>query len=139
MRDTEPNYYMINMQNLLHLAKELHNKGYGNLRVTPSVSPSGMSWRCEFMCGREEIFASNWLYDLGDILERQIDPTDMLQQFEREHGTFLANCKGENQRYTNWFAEMCNSLQEGELPYAFSDYFSATDHWQTNLGRKIML
>ena len=48
------NLYMLNMQKLLHLAGELHRKGYTGLQVIPSLSPSRLYWRCNFMNAKTE-------------------------------------------------------------------------------------
>lgn len=133
------NFYNTNMQNLLHLAKELHTKGFGKLKVTPSVSPSGMSWRCEFYCGKKEVIASSWITSICDITEKEIPATELIQLFERQHTDFLKACKGTNTPYIAWFADMINSLQPEELPYASADYFPETDHWLTTKGRKIYI
>ena len=34
---------------------------------------------------------------------------------------------------------MIGILQEGELPYAYDDYFSPTDYWKTTLGNEIKI
>ena len=43
------NFYMKNRHKLLLMAAELHKTGYGNMRVVPSLAPSGMYWRCSFV------------------------------------------------------------------------------------------
>ena len=50
----EPNFYMLNFQKILYVAGNLHKKGYENLRIVPSLSPSGLSWRCSFIENKDE-------------------------------------------------------------------------------------
>lgn len=57
--------------------------------------------------------------------------------FGREHIAFLNACKGKNKVYVEWYSDMLNKLKDGELPYAFSDYFGPTDYWETSEGQKI--
>ena len=60
----EENFYMTNRQKLLFMVQEIHKRGYEKLRVIPSLSPSGLSWRCLFIVDtkKEEFIASNWIY-----------------------------------------------------------------------------
>jgi hypothetical protein len=137
----EKNHYMINMQRILFVASELHKRGYEKLRVEPSVSPNGMAWRCRFFVNSGEdknyVIVSTW----KQLEDEGIETTKTLQEltdlFEKENIDFLSKCKGKNQEYVKWFYEMLGKLQEGELPYAFSDYFSSDDYWETSLKSKI--
>jgi len=136
----EKNYYMINMQKILFVASELHKRGYEKLRVEPFLSANGMAWRCGFFVnsGKEKqyVIVSTWKY-----LDEEIEVTKTLQEltnlFENENMEFLSKCKGENSEYVEWFYEMLGKLQEGELPYAFADYFYRTDIWRTTLENEI--
>lgn len=137
-----PNFYMQNIQLLLKMAVELHKRGFERLTVEPSVSPSGMYWRCSyFNDDQNSIIASNWLQEHFQITEKLIgmDIASLANLFEQEHADFLETCRGENQIYVKWFAEMNESLHTEELPYAYSDYFQATEYWLTNEERKIYL
>jgi len=141
--------YMINMQKLLHIAGELHKRGYENLRVVPCLSPNGMAWRCKFDISGDKgrshsdkdiyfVRASNWIRNFDEEREEiKLSIQELSDLFEKEHRIFLEKCKGDNQEYVEWYNEMLNKLQEGELPYAFSDYFHATDFWETSSGNKI--
>ncbi len=63
--------------------------------------------------------------------------SELADLFIEERHNFIETCKGENKEYTKWFSQMLHSLEKGELPYAFSDFFSSTDFWETFAGRKI--
>jgi hypothetical protein len=133
------NNYMRNRYKLLLMVKELHKRGYENLRVVPSLSPTGLAWRCEFVIRTGEHFiASNWISELEEGRELiKHTPEELADMFSRENYIFTDKCRGENKEYSEWYSNMVNSLENGELPYAFADYFSPTDHWETSKGNKI--
>lgn len=135
------NYYMINMQKLLFMVRELHKLGFEKLRIVPSISPSGLYWRCEFVSGADRIAVSNWIDQLSgsDKQEIKFTPQELADLFSNKNFDFLEKCKGANKQYVEWYAEMLQTLNQGELPYALdgSDYFEATDFWNTSEGNKI--
>lgn len=133
---------MINMQKLLYVVKELHIRGFERMRIIPHLSPTGLTWRCNFVSDtdlqRETIASSNWIQNYfskeKNIEFSIIELTDL---FEREHANFLNACRGNNKEYVEWYSDMLNKLNEGELPYAFAEYFSPTDYWKTSEGQQI--
>jgi len=133
------------MQKILFVARELHKRGYEKLRVEPSISPTGLAWRCSFFVIVEEIkksiIVSSWIgklfMDENNKIEQSLQ--ELTDLFEIEYKDFLLLCKGENCEYVKWYSEMLEKLQEGELPYAYSDYFSPTDFWKTSLKNKIQI
>lgn len=133
-------HYMRNRQKLLFMVKELHKSGFENLRIVPSVSPSGLSWRCEFITNKGELYhASDWISRFEeDKKEIKHSPQELADIFLRENLNFLNKCKGDNNKYVQWYKTMIESLKDNELPYAFSDYFSPSDYWETSEGNKIM-
>jgi len=139
----EPNFYMLNHQKLLFMVGELHQRGFENLRVVPSLSPSGLSWRCSFIntVNRDkiEVIASNWIRRNYDCEKQEIARSiaEMADDFMEQEMDFLENCRGKNEEYVKWFQEMLQKLKPEELPYAFADYFSPTDYWQTSLRNRI--
>jgi len=131
------------MQKMLFVANELHKRGYEKLIIEPSVSPNGMAWRCRFLVnsGEEEqyVIVSTWRIlnnDFQGITKTIKELTDL---FEQENMDFLVKCKGENHEYAEWFSKMLSELKEGELPYAFSDYYSSDEYWETTLDKKIKI
>ena len=141
--NSHKNYYMINMQKILFVARELHKRGYENLHVVPSVAPTGLAWRCSFAAiangEKQSIIVSNWIYKFVGDENKEIkqSPQELAELLEKENIDFLLKCKGKNREYVEWYNEMLNKLQEGELPYAFDDYFSPTDFWRTSLDNEI--
>ena len=130
---------MINMQKLLHLAVALHQKGFWGLEVTPYLSPSGVYWSCDFINAdsSERLSVSNWLQESFDIKEKEASTTEIVKRFEEDYNHFLLGSQGKDEYYSQWFSKMLKQLEEGELPYAFSDYYSDPNYWQTNTGKKI--
>ena len=111
-KKVETNIYQINMQKLLHVASELHLRGYEKLRVVPSVSPTGLSRRCSFVADPENgIVTSTWLSEYASN-EREIEYSiiELTELFEREHMRFLESCKGKNKDYVEWFQNMLSQL-----------------------------
>ena len=140
------NFYYINMQKLLFMVKELHKRGYGNLRVIPFISPTGLTWRCEFIDQKKQniaIAASNWIDSKGNWnlqVEIKLSPQELADLFIMENINFLEKCKGKNDEYEQWYSEMVESLTEKELPYEFddSDHFYGADYWLTTKKKKIV-
>jgi hypothetical protein len=138
----DSSFYITNRQKLLFTVKELHKRGFGKLRIIPSLSPSGMSWRCRFIAETKEnvLIASTWIcnHEKENSLEEiKLTPQELANLFIRENLEFIEDCKGENKEYVKWYGEMVENLGEGELPYAFADYFSPTDFWKTSKGNEI--
>ena len=130
------------MQKLLFVVKELHSRGYEKLRIVPSLSPSGLSWRCSFVVKSgsqlKSIIASNWLQDVMNVSSKnEYSIEELTDMFAREHQHFLAHCKGKNKEYVEWYSKMLLTLTEEELPYAFADFFPPTDDWKTSKLQKI--
>lgn len=134
------NLYMHNMQQLLHLVKILHDRVYEKIRVVPSLSPSGLSWRCLLFCGdsQDHIIGSNWIYSyFGNKEDIVLKAEELVRDFEEDNFKFLYECRGGDERYTEWYRNMLVQLEPEELPYAFSDYYYDRNFWNTNLEKKI--
>ena len=134
-------FYSTNRQKLLFMAKELHKQGYGKLRVIPSLSPSGMYWRCSFFNEeKRELIASNWLseYENGNSKkEIQQKAQELAALFIKENFDFLKHCRGVNEEYEKWYSGMLEKLTKDELPYAFADWEIPQGIWQTSKGNQI--
>src|SRR5690606_25545232 len=136
------NLYVFNMQRVLFIAAALHEKGYGKLKIIPSLSPSGLSWRCSFISETDrEVIVSKWIQHKFDISLNRIEPSisQLAELFIEEHKDFLKQCIGNNKEYIEWLKGILEILDEEELPYAFSDYFGPTVYWLTSLGKKLYL
>ena len=84
--------YEINMQKILFIAKELHKRGYEKLRVEPSISPTGLSWRCSYFVilgtKKESIIVSNWIQ-----IEEKYSIQELADLFEKEYIDFFSKCR----------------------------------------------
>lgn len=140
----EIDFYIINMQKCLHLARELHLRGFEQLRVFPHVSPSGTAWRCDFESEKygENVAVSSWMYGkIKDFEKSKITTSikDLANQFESEFSELMRMSSFRNTEYVKWYKEMLEQLEQDELPYALDDYWHATEYWKTTKGKKIPL
>jgi len=119
--------------------------GIENHFKLPSLSPSGLSWRCSFVTIKEgrivNLYASNWIQGFDKINEKEIELNieELTNLFTEKETEFLQNCKGKNEEYVKWFEHVLQNLKEEELPYAYADYFSPTSFWKTSLGNEITI
>lgn len=132
--------YLSNRQLLLFMVRELHKLGFEKLRVIPSISPSGLHWRCQFINTSKygECYASNWIGEKEiNAEEIKLSAGELANEFIKDNPEFMEPCKGKNKEYTKWYSEMLDGLQKGELPFAFSDDYSRKGYWKTNLENEI--
>lgn len=130
------NHYTTNRQLLLHMVQELHQRGFEKLRIEPSLSPSGMHWRCTFYGAerKHQTTASNWIYDIEDKSpgkKIRHTPASLADLFEQEHAEFMPHCQGPDAAYAQWYRSMLQRLHPTELPYAYSDYEATKGYWHT--------
>ena len=138
----ESNHYLINMQKLLFIAEELHNKGFEKLRVIPSEAPNGLAWRCGFITDTalkgESVIVTNWICKNFNIDKRiKLSIQQLTEIFEKDHPDFLNICRGKNKEYCNWYSNMLKSLKKGELPFFLIEDYCLKDCWETTEGQKI--
>lgn len=126
------------------MVQELHRRGFEKLRIIPSMSPSGMNWRCRFVAETKEISfsATNWInnhefkFREADV---QLTVNEWADLFLVENQKFLKQCKGINEEYVHWYTDMLESLNETELPYEFADWSIPKGFWKTTKGNKIKM
>lgn len=133
---------MTNRQKLLFMAKELHKRGFGKLRVIPSLSPSGVYWRCSFIdeTKNNSFSASNWIVsheNENSKVEIKMTTIELADLFMKENFEFLELCKGVNEEYEKWYSGMLEQLSEDEIPFAIADWEIPEGFWQTSNGGKI--
>lgn len=135
-------FYLPNRHKLMHMVNALHHRGYGLLRVIPSMSPSGMHWRCKFLNPKNDqhLWVSNWLCHLeiaGGTGEITHSVEDMADLFIHDHTEFMADCKGIDVAYVHWYSEMLDQLIDYDVPYAFADWQKPKGVWMTFGGKTI--
>lgn len=135
-------FYMTNRQKLLFMVQELHKRGFGKLRIIPSLAPSGMYWRCSFIdeAKTKDFIASNWIHNHENENSREeikLTAQELANLFIKENSEFIDYCKGENEEYTKWYSEMLQQLKKDELPYAFADWPMEKGIWETSENNKI--
>jgi predicted nucleic-acid-binding Zn-ribbon protein len=136
----DTNFYMINRQKLLFIAEELHKRGFGKLRVVPSLSPSGIYWRCNFISEtkKHDFAASNWICNQEKENEEiKLTIIELTNLFAKENSDFIEKCKGENKEYTEWYSRMLKQLTKEELPYAIADWKIPKGVWRTSEDKEI--
>lgn len=138
----EQDFYATNRQKLLFMVEELHERGYENLRVFPSLSPSGTHWRCSFIekTERHKVISSNWIYDHEEensSEELKYSTQELADLFIQENQDFMEHCKGADAEYKMWYTEMLKQLNKDELPYAAADFDIPKGAWITTEGNKI--
>jgi hypothetical protein len=124
------------------MVEELHTHGFGKLRVIPSLSPSGMHWRCSFIdeTKTHDFIATNWIYKHENKNSREeikLTIQELTDLFINENFEFIEHCKGENKEYKEWYSRMLEQLTNDELPYAFADWEMPKGIWETSKGNKI--
>ncbi|MEO7732216.1 MAG: hypothetical protein ABIY55_14680 [Kofleriaceae bacterium] len=122
----------------LNMVRELHQRGYEQLRIAPSTAPSGMAWRCgiaaraEFsaengavtprFAGRKYSSAARFSYfNWGDC-----SPLTAAELAERYVQTFQPT-SGTDREYVDWYATMMDATEPFGLVSAFGDYARPTD------------
>lgn len=138
----EKNFYSINRQKLLFMVEELHKRGFGTLRIIPSLAPSGLHWRCTFIdeVKKKDLISSTWIADKENKNTKEeikLTIQELADLFVKENLEFINHCKGHNEEYTKWYSEMLKQLKEDELPYAFGDYEMPKGAWRTTKGNEI--
>lgn len=140
----EQNFYSENRLKLLFMVNELHKRGYGNLKAIPSISPSGMHWRCHFIDKTTDtrFIASNWIlkFEKPDRSDKiRLTLAKMADVFIEQNTEFIELCKGRNPEYEDWYLKMLQILEENELPYAFADWNIPKGFWHTSNGKMIKI
>lgn len=128
----------IDYNKLLWVAHELHKSGYENLEVVPVISPSDEIYRCFFKPFGDafnEVMVSYWFRDLNQTDKRNLGVAELAKQFEEDHPGLVLKCKGSNPKYVAWYYKTLLELQEGELPFAYSEYFVSDGFWRTTHKR----
>jgi hypothetical protein len=140
------------------MVRELHCRGFEKLRIIPHIAPSGLHWRCEFLprkavlkrigTQKSEIpfkYAFPY-YTSGAEFNyfkwedgKDLSLTQMAERFEEDFPELMADCRGSDKEYVEWFFKMIFSLTENDLPYFLSDCFSAYNYVPTTKGQQLLM
>jgi ADP-ribosylglycohydrolase len=128
-------------QKLLFMVKELHNRGFEELQIIPSIAPSGLYWRCEFRPKRRStkhlFYSSGAQYNyFGWKNGKKMSSREMADRFQKDFSDMLDICKHSDKYYSVWYSNMLDIIGNDKLPYAYSDYFSSNDYWATTGGEE---
>ena len=118
---------------------ELHNRGYELLRLCPSLSPSGCSWRC-IATTRDNTYEQcgaicanlNWGATVVNVSNGMLfkDADDGLDipiaadRFCKEYPELVEASKGSDPEYKRWFRRALHLAQQGQIFYCFEDMCS---------------
>jgi hypothetical protein len=130
-------------RDLLLLVRELHLLGYERLRIAPSMSPSGVHWRCSIAPASDILRAHGARLAQGSraasyssASERAYfgwedtegaDPRRLAERFIERFPEIAAAGRGADPAYATWYAEMLRSTEPDALPIAFADWPTPDD------------
>ncbi|MFK8012715.1 MAG: hypothetical protein AB8B80_11775 [Marinicellaceae bacterium] len=114
---------------IMRMIKALHNKGYTALYLYSGLSPSGMHWRYEIGQMENNQWPSQSVLAKGSVQDKgQVDWSNenstvelLVNDFECYYQHQLNEKKPHND-YTQWYAQLINSLQDNELLSFYADY-----------------
>lgn len=133
---------------ILLMVGDLHGRGYERLRISPSMSPSGMAWRCS-ITPASNISASNGatLVDWDCLAAHytsgvgadyfgwddaaDLTPVEMATLFIARFPEIVASAKGEDPAYAHWYQEMLRMTDPDLLPIAYADWDAPEDGLET--------
>lgn len=124
---------------VLMMVSELHKLGYQRLRICPGMSPSGMYWRCS-VTNVENIKSDHgalMVDESADVVTYSSGagshffgwddtsgdgPEDLARKFVERFPVVARLGRGDDEDYAQWYDEVINVAQAGDLPYAYSDW-----------------
>lgn len=129
----------MNCRRVLSMVQELHRRGYERLRIAPSMSPSGVYWRCSIVPvarirrdhgaeaavpQSEKCFYGSGQYErFFDWPDAERDSTTALaDKFLQRFPDLAAEGKGEDPDYVRWYDEMLRLTAPRGVVYAFADW-----------------
>jgi predicted RNase H-like nuclease len=129
---------------ILRMVQELHLRGYQRVRIAPSLSPSGTSWRCdiavasnidpthgarllEWDCAAHYSSSTgNRCFDWTDA--DRVSPSRLADLFVERFPRLAEAGAGSDWAYAGWYVEMLYITYPVALPIASADYQLPTDH-----------
>lgn len=124
---------------LLLMVGELHKRGYQELRICPSIAPSGQYWRCVITTadnisrddgalmvdwhdeGRFATYTSGQENDYFGWGRLQQNARQLADRFEQGFPRLCLAGRGRDWAYAGWYVEMLGLAERGWFPVAFDD------------------
>lgn len=138
----------------MELVRELHLRGYEQLRISPGMSPSGMHWRCDITpvsnisptngalimdfegpIARYSSANEDKPFEWPDGSDRT--PSVLADKFIESFPAIAAAGFGQDPAYVTWYREMLEATRGGTFPIAYADADLPDDHLQTVGGREV--
>jgi hypothetical protein len=102
----------------LEMVEELHRRGLGRLRITPSIAPSGLYWRLSVWApGCEDV--DRWTSGNPDD---GLDAGQLADRFVAEHPRLAAASHGDDPAYAAWLGRVVALARQGWLAYFHADW-----------------
>ena len=147
--DNQPPQTVVCSRRVLEMVAILHEKGLGNLRIQPAMSPSGAFWRVRL--GSSFWFRSDFGATLLPEYRRQSplysscmeaeyfqwtdakdDTTEQLaDRFVKRCPEVVLSASGHDNEYARWYRNMLDMTAPFGLPYAWADWGIADDGLHT--------
>jgi hypothetical protein len=129
---------------VLCMVLELHRTGFQRLRIAPGMSGSGLHWRCAVTAAanvRRDVGASvarfreiavRYTSGMGDRYFGWADaagdsPRQLAEKFVARFPELVAEGRGPDKPYADWYAEMMRLTEPSGLVYAYADWEMPTD------------
>ena len=126
-------------RNVLRLVQSLHLRGYQRLRIAPSMSPSGMHWRCAItpvsnilrahgaMLAHHDRLAAHYTSADGRAYFGWTDathqgPDRLAEWFVARFPEIAEAGRGSDWLYAGWYVEMLHLTYPASFPIAFADW-----------------
>lgn len=128
-----------NARRVLLMVAELHRQGYQRLRIAPGISPSGTYWRCA-VTHAGNIGADHGALALDDKQDTAMyssgagdsffgwddaatdDTAALARKFVERFPVIVRLGRGDDDEYAQWYTQVVDLAEEGDLPYAYADW-----------------
>ncbi len=124
---------------VLLMVSELHKMGYERMRISPGMSSSGLHWRCGIthvanidpdhgamaLDGSKDLVA--YSTSAGDQFFGWDDaacdsPISLARKFIERFPVIARLGRGDDEEYAQWYEQVVQLVEEGDLPYVYSDW-----------------
>jgi len=134
------------------MVAELHAMGYEQLRIAPSVAPSGLFWRLSITSAentradhgaemRDYDFGTHYSSGSGTDYFGWLDAardsaTELAEKFVERFPEIAIAGKGRDPGYVRWYSEMLEATEPDGLICAYADWPSPRDRLSTFYGER---